>query len=93
MANSQVKTIDIKTAESLYRQIRVMAMILEDLRKKVAKLLPAKYGSELWWEKSDEEAITSIKAGRGKKFKTYEDAVKYLTSGKSAEIVDRGADC
>lgn len=80
MANLQVETIDTKTAESLYRQIQAMSMILEDLRKKVAKLLPAKYGSDLWWEKSDEEAIVSIKEGRGKKFKTYEDAVKYLTS-------------
>jgi hypothetical protein len=80
MTNLQAKTINTKTAESLYRQIQVMGLILEDLRKKVAKLLPAGYGSDLWWEKSDEEAIASIKAGRGKKFKTYEDAVKYLSS-------------
>ena len=42
MANSQVKTIDLKTAQSLYRQMEAMEAILRDLKKQVLKLLPAK---------------------------------------------------
>ena len=80
MNNSQATTIDLETVESVYKNILAAEAILKDLRGKLIKLVPQRYGSELWWEKSDQRAIESIRAGRGKKFNTYEKAVKYLTS-------------
>lgn len=61
--------------------------ILDSLEKSLAKLraalqiyLPSRYGSNSWWEKSDAEAIDSIKAGRGKHFATPKEAINYLDS-------------
>ena len=80
MANSRVRTIDIKTVESLYKEIQVMETALGSLRKRIVELLPAKYGSDLWWEKSDTRAMKKIAEGEGIKFKTAEEVIKYLES-------------
>lgn len=80
MANLRAKTIDIKTVESLYKEIRVMEIALENLRKRVVDLLPAKYGSDLWWEKSDTRAMKKIAKGEGMRFESAEEVIKYLES-------------
>ena len=81
MANKNpTVTIDVRTAEALFLEVERMSRALSGLRKKIIKLFPAKYGSDLWWERSVESGIESIKSGRGKKFENYEDAVKYLNS-------------
>ena len=80
MANSEVKTIDIKTAETLYRQVQLMELMLKDLEKKILKLLPAKYGSQLWWEKSTEKALEEIKRGKGVKFTSVKETIRWLNS-------------
>lgn len=80
MANSQAKTIDIKTFETLYRDIEVMEKALESLRKRVIDLLPAEYGSDLWWEKSDRKAMKEIASGKGREFNSVEEVVRYLES-------------
>lgn len=75
-------TIDSKTAKALFEEIELYRSGLAKLHRKLMRLLPDslfKYGGDLWWKKSDFEAIDSIKAGKGKKFSTYEEAVKYLT--------------
>lgn len=65
--------------EGIYAAFVTTQKMLNHLREKMVTFLPAKYGSNLWWEKSNHEAVESITNGRGKKFKTYEQAVKYLT--------------
>lgn len=80
MANSQTKTIDIKTFETLYRDIEVMERALESLRKRVIDLLPAEYGSDLWWEKSDRRAMKEIAAGKGREFSSVKEVIRYLES-------------
>lgn len=80
--SNHTATIDSKTVKSLLDEMEYYRRGLAELRKKLLLVLPEKlfsYGSDLWWEKSDEEALKSIKAGKGKKFKTYEEAAKYLT--------------
>lgn len=64
MATNRSTTIDTETAESIFSEITALQKKLESLRKKVVKLLPAKYGSNLWWEKAEEEADDDIKHGR-----------------------------
>lgn len=80
MSNGQVKTIDIKTLETLYKEIKVIEVALEGLRQKVIDLLPAEYGSDLWWEKSDRKAMKEIAEGKGMKFSSTEEVIKYLES-------------
>ncbi len=41
-----------------------MAKQLNALKKKVLKLLPVKYGSDLWWEKETEASLKEIKEGK-----------------------------
>lgn len=80
MSNGQVKTIDIKTLETLYKDIRAMELALESLRKRVMGLLPVGYGSDLWWEKSDRMAMKNIAEGKGMKFNSADEVIKYLES-------------
>lgn len=61
--------------------------VLDSLEKSLAKLratlqmyLPSRYGSDSWWEKSDAEAIDSIKTGRGKRYSSVKQALNYLNS-------------
>lgn len=54
---------------------------IANLRKRLLKILPEKalqYGSDLWWEKSDEEAIESIKKGRGMVIHNSRELKKFL---------------
>lgn len=79
MAKTKINSLDISTTMSILKELDRLSRVIEETRKKIIMALPAKYGSDLWWEKSDKEAIESIKEGRGKRFKTHEEAVKYLT--------------
>lgn len=74
----QAKSFNETAVISLLEELDTLSKAAKRIREKILKVFPAKYGSDLWWEKSDEEAIESIKQGRGKKFNTYDEAVKYL---------------
>lgn len=64
MANKSTATIDVRTAEILLREIEAMRKSLEILRKKIIKILPAKYGSDTWWEKEIEEGLEEVREGK-----------------------------
>ncbi len=76
--SNHTKTLNETAIISLLKELDSLAKTVKSVRDKLLKVFPSKYGSDLWWEKSDKEAIEGIKAGRGKKFNTYEQAVKYL---------------
>lgn len=78
MARRMATTVDAETAESIFSEIRALQRKLEILRKKVIKLLPAKYGSDLWWEKEHEEAFEDIKTGRVRKLTSVSELDKPL---------------
>lgn len=72
-------TIDTKTAESLLKEIEAMGRSLKALRKKIIRFLPAKYGSDLWWEKEELEADEDIRKGRVfGPFKNADELIKTL---------------
>lgn len=73
-------SIDVAAAESLFLDVEKMRKNLELLRKKIIKLFPVKYGSELWWEKSTNQALKEIKQDKGMEFEKVEEAVKWLNS-------------
>ena len=80
MTSLEGKQNSALTAEDLFGEILVLEKTLARLKEKILSVLPAKYGSDAWWERSMREGIESIEAGRGKKFETYEEAIKYLNS-------------
>jgi hypothetical protein len=65
------------------KQLTIKLEKLDELKRQVLLLLPdgaLPYGSKLWWEKEELEADRDIKAGRVKKFKSAQDAIKWLNS-------------
>lgn len=81
MAKSvSIATIDFKSAEALYVEVLRMRKALNKLQEKLLKLLPIKYGSDLWWEKSDREALKVIGKGEGREFENADKAIKWLNS-------------
>lgn len=81
MANRSTVTIE-ETAESIFSEVTSMQKRLEVLRKKIVKLLPAKYGSDLWWEKENEEALEEVKQGKYTTYNNVQDLIKDLHAGK-----------
>lgn len=80
MGKTNLNSLDASTTFTILNELGKLVRSIEETRRKIMKVIPAKYGSSLWWEKSDNEALESIRQGRGKKFETYEEAVKYLES-------------
>jgi hypothetical protein len=78
--NTSTITIDAKTAEAFFLEIEAVEKALAALREKIIRFFPAKYGSRLWWEKSDKEALEGISRGRGIRFDNAKNALGYLHS-------------
>jgi vancomycin resistance protein YoaR len=80
MANGKTLSPDIDT--------KLLTGILDDLdaflragfamRKKLSRILPAKYGSDLWWEQTVEQSKKDITAGRYTELKTKEDITRFF---------------
>ena len=79
MAN-HTQTFDEKRILAILDELEELAKAAKKVREGLLKVFPAKYGSDLWWEKETEKGIESIKKGKGKKFKSYDEAVEYLNS-------------
>lgn len=80
MSNHLV-TVDSKAIKSLLEEMEFYRRGLANLRKKLLKILPEEmlsYGSDLWWEKSDEEALKSIRNGKGIVFQNKKELKKFL---------------
>lgn len=82
MANGKQTTInlDADTLMALQRELIVFSRAATSLQKKLARLLPSRYGSDLWWEQSIERSKKDIVAGKYKAFNSTDDFVQYLDS-------------
>jgi hypothetical protein len=79
MANKLTVTINTKTAETILKEVESMRQSLEALRKKILKLLPARYGSDEWWEKEIEEGLEEVRRGKVRgPFKNADDLIRSL---------------
>lgn len=77
MANSDI-SFSTTSLAALERQILKTAKVLDELRRKLILSMPAKYGSDLWWEKANLEAEEDIRCGRISSFRNANELVKYL---------------
>ena len=78
MSNHAI-TLDASQAKLLVQEL----MHLEKVRKTLLRVIPETHlahGSDLWWAKSDLDALDDIKEKRYKKVKTHEELDRYLDS-------------
>lgn len=82
MANGKQTTIqlDNEAILSLQKDLVLFSYAAESLRKKLARLLPAPYGSDTWWEQSIERSKKDVATGKYKTFDSTKDFVRYLDS-------------
>lgn len=78
MSNRSTISLDTKTAQSILEEVESMRKTLDILRKRIIKLFPPQYGSDVWWEKEIMEAKKEIKAGRMKELRSLNELDKPL---------------
>lgn len=80
MANGKTLSPSINEQElaRLAQALSFFSAAADTLRKRIVTLFPAKYGSDLWWEKEELQADEDLKAGRFKEFSSVEEAIKWL---------------
>lgn len=71
--------VDAKTINLILARLN---KLVDDVRVIKTRLFKEEhpYGSDEWWEWSDREALKEIKAGKGIKFNSAEDSIKWLNS-------------
>lgn len=76
---SQTITVSEKTIDKILDRLDTLTKEVRAIKTKLFKEEPL-YGSDAWWEWSDKKALEEIKAGKGVKFNTVQDAIKWLNS-------------
>ncbi len=79
MANGTI-ILNQQHAIQLFDDLASIEQTIGEIRRSLAKFLPAAYGSHTWWEKSDAQALKSIQNGQGKKFSSVVGTIQYLHS-------------
>lgn len=76
------KTINTMTdehaLEKLAQTLASFSAASEALRKQIIALLPAKYGSDLWWEQEEARSRQAIQEGRYTELKSKEDIKSFF---------------
>lgn len=80
MANGKQATIqlDNEAILSLQKDLALFSRAADSLRKKLSRILPAKYGSDAWWEKEEEKVYAALAQGEYKDFSSVDEMLKYL---------------
>jgi len=72
-------TVDAKTIGTILSRLDRLARDMEVIKERLLQEEP-EYGSDAWWEWSDKKALEEIKAGKGIKFNSAQEAIKWLKS-------------
>lgn len=75
----QTVTVDAKTFEKILSRLDQLTQEVRTIKSKLFEEEPP-YGSDAWWEWSDNKAKEDIKAGRIMKFDSAVEAIKWLNS-------------
>jgi len=76
---NQAITVSPKTIETIIERLNELTKEVKAIKTKLFREEPS-YGSDEWWGWSDEKALKEIKAGKGVKFNTAKEAIKWLNS-------------
>jgi hypothetical protein len=77
--NNQNGTVSL-TSEDLFIRLVSLEKAVQRLKREILFRLPAKYGSDLWWEKEHEKSRRDYEQGNFKSFASAEDLIKDLKS-------------
>lgn len=75
----QTVTISVKTFEKILSRLDLLTQEVKTIKAKLFKKEPS-YGSDVWWNKDIEKAEKEFKKGKGIRFESVKDAVKWLNS-------------
>lgn len=80
MANGKTTTniLDEQSLVRLAQALSSFSAAANTLQKMIVALLPAKYGSDLWWEKEELQADEDRGVGKTKTFSSMEEATRWL---------------
>lgn len=76
---NQAITVSAKAIEEILANLNILTKEIKEIKARLFEKEPP-YGSNEWWEWSDKEALKEIKAGKGIKFNSAEEAIKWLNS-------------
>ncbi|TSC66270.1 MAG: Uncharacterized protein CEO21_229 [Microgenomates group bacterium Gr01-1014_80] len=76
---AQTIMVPAKTFEEILSRLDKLTRDVSAIKARLFEQEPL-YGSKEWWEWSDKKALEEIKAGKGIKFDSAEEAIKWLNS-------------
>jgi uncharacterized protein YcaQ len=76
---NQTITVPAKTMEEIFVRLDTLTNEIKAIKTRLFEKEPP-YGSDGWWEWSDKKALEEIRAGKGVKFNTAKEAIKWLNS-------------
>ena len=77
---NRTKSLDESTMVSLLSELATLSQAAKNVREKLLKIVPVKYGSDLWWEKEEKKGLQEYKEGKFKTFASVKDLMKDLNS-------------
>lgn len=82
MANGKTisHSMDEQALARLAQALASFSIAADTLRKQIMTVFPAKYGSDLWWEKEEAKVDEQLKKGQYKKFSSMDEAIRHLES-------------
>ncbi len=76
---NQTITVSPKTIEAIVEQLDTLTKEVKMIKAKLFEEEPL-YGSDAWWEKEIKDAENELKKGKGIRFESANDAIKWLNS-------------
>lgn len=77
---NRTQSLNEATMVSLLDELAVLSQAAKNVREKLLKIVPVKYGSDLWWEKETEKSLEDYKQGRYVVLKKKEDIDKFFAN-------------
>mgnify|MGYP001615346231 CR=1 FL=1 len=77
MANAVA--VDAKTISTILTRLDKLVRDVEAIKTRVFEKQPP-YGSDMWWDKEMKEAEEAFRKGKGIKFNSAKEAIKWLNS-------------
>ena len=76
---NQATVASQKTLETILNRLEELRKEIKFIKERLTETEPP-YGSNEWWKWSDAKALENIKRGRVKRFKSVDEAIKWLNS-------------
>ena len=72
-------TVNTQTIQTILSRLDQLTRDIKVMKERLFELEP-EYGSDVWWDKQIEESGRDFKKGKGIKFNSVKEAIKWLDS-------------